>query len=540
MKQQSSPIAHNVHFLKGISAAVERPLGVFLLLFLSVFAFVPNAHAGASGKCGPNLRWSLEGNLLTIMGSGPMNNYSATGMPWNPRMVERVVFQGEPTSIGNNAFNSCRINIIDIPASVVTIGKGAFKGNKELSAVVMYDGLQSIGAEAFAKCPVLISLSFPESVTSIGNDACKECASLTSVSLPKGLYKLGSHAFDNCPMLVAYGALPDFINAENCRLYGLDSASVRKYLANPGAGASDMTVASVADLIQQPAGGAPAKKGGVTAERKKPVVERSATNRVADIDLNLPYNPVTDRAVFAFIFANQNYNSMGEVPFALNDGKSVETYCRQILGLPKENVTVYNNATLGQMREALAYMKDLCEVYNGDLELLIYYAGHGAPDEVTGKALLIPVDAYKPKQEVCLPMDELNNTLASFPSKAVTVFLDACFSGSQRTGDMIAECRGVALRPLPMKLGGNLAVFSAVTDAQTAWHYDQMGHGMFTYFLLKKLRETDGKATLGEIADYVTENVSRKSLTINRQRQTPTLTVSPALGSKWKSYRLVK
>ncbi len=525
--------------LSVVSSAVRKSLRVSLILVMLFMLGTSEAMAGASGKCGPNLRWNLDGNRLTIIGSGPMNNYSSSGMPWNPRMVERVVFQGEPTSIGNNAFNSCRINVIEIPSSVVSIGKGAFKGNKELSAVWMPEGLQSIGAEAFAKCPVLIRLTFPASVTSIGDEVCRECVSLTSVSLPRGLYKLGANAFVKCPMLIGYGSLPDFINTDNCRLYGLDETSVRKYLANPGVGSSEMTVADVADLIQQPGGNAPVKTTGNVPVKKKPTTARPV-GTVADIDMNLPYNPVTDRNVFAFIFANQNYNSMGEVPFALNDGKSVETYCRQILGLPKENINVYNDATLGQMREAIAYMKDLCEVYNGDLELVIYYAGHGAPDEVSGKALLIPVDAYKPKQEVCLSMDEFNSTLASLSNKATTVFLDACFSGSQRTGDMIAECRGVGLRPKPMQLGGNVAVFSAVTDAQTAWHYDEKGHGMFTYFLLKKLRETDGKATLGEIAEYVKENVSRKSLTINRQRQTPTLTVSPALGKKWESYRLVK
>lgn len=529
----------NLYRLNGLSAAVKRPLNVCLIFVLLLLLGASDAFAGASGKCGPNLRWNLDGNRLTIIGSGPMNNYSSSGMPWNPRLVERVVFQGEPTSIGNNAFNSCRINVIEIPSSVVSIGKGAFKGNKELSAVWMPEGLQSIGAEAFAKCPVLIRLTFPTSVTSIGDEVCRECVSLTSVSLPRGLYKLGANAFVKCPMLIGYGSLPDFINTDNCRLYGLDETSVRKYMANPGVGSSEMTVADVADLIQQPGGNAPVKTTGNMPVQKKPTTARPV-GAVADIDMNLPYNPVTDRNVFAFIFANQNYISMGEVPFALNDGKSVETYCRQILGLPKENINVYNDATLGQMREAIAYMKDLCEVYNGDLELVIYYAGHGAPDEVSGKALLIPVDAYKPKQEVCLSMDEFNSTLASLSNKATTVFLDACFSGSQRTGDMIAECRSVGLRPPRMQLSGNVVVFSAVTDAQTAWHYDEKGHGMFTYFLLKKLRETDGKATLGEIAEYVKENVSRKSLTINRQRQTPTLTVSPALGKKWESYRLVK
>ncbi len=533
------PIA-NLYRLNGLSAAVKRPLNVCLILVLLLLLGSSEVFAGASGKCGPDLRWNLDGGQLTITGYGPMNDYSYNTMPWNPRLVERVVFRGEPTSIGNNAFNSCRISVIEIPSSVVSIGNSAFKGNNKLSVVVMPEGLQSVGAEAFAKCSWLRNIVFPKNVTLIGNEVCKGCSHLLSVSLPKGLHELGTDAFIKCPMLVGYGSLPDFINADNCRLYGLDETYVKRYIANPDANTSELAVANTTGFVDHSISYAPVKTFGNTVSQMKPIVPVSVTRKVADIDMDLPQNPVTNNNVFAFIFANQNYDSLGDVPFALNDGKSVETYCHHILGLPKENIYVFNNATLGNMRAALAHMRELCEVYRGELELIIYYAGHGAPDVVSGTALLIPVDAYKPNQDYCMSMDEFNMKLASLPSKATTVFLDACFSGSQRTGDMIADCRSVGLRPPRMQLSGNVVVFSAVTDAQTAWQYDQMEHGMFTYFLLKKLRDTNGKATLGELAEYVKDNVSKKSLTINRQLQTPTLTVSPSLGSKWESYRLVK
>ena len=50
---------------------------------------------------------------------------------------------------------------------------------------------------------------------------------------------------------------------------------------------------------------------------------------------------------------------------------------------------------------------------------------------------------------------------------------------------------------------------------ETAYLYKEQRHGMFTYYLLKKLQETKGEATLGEISDYVTSEVRKQSIVIN-------------------------
>jgi hypothetical protein len=61
---------------------------------------------------------------------------------------------------------------------------------------------------------------------------------------------------------------------------------------------------------------------------------------------------------------------------------------------------------------------------------------------------------------------------------------------------------------------------------------------MFTYFLLKKLQETNGEATLGELEKYIKDNVSQQSLLINRKSQKPKVTPSPTLGNEWKNRKL--
>ena len=62
--------------------------------------------------------------------------------------------------------------------------------------------------------------------------------------------------------------------------------------------------------------------------------------------------------------------------------------------------------------------------------------------------------------------------------------------------------------------------------------------GIFTYYLLKKLKETNGNVTLGQLDDYIKKNVSIQSLKINGKNQEPKINKSPNIVYKWKTYQL--
>ena len=84
---------------------------------------------------------------------------------------------------------------------------------------------------------------------------------------------------------------------------------------------------------------------------------------------------------------------------------------------------------------------------------------------------------------------------------------------------------------------GNLVVFTAAQGDETAYQYAEKGHGMFTYFLLKKLQESKGDVTLGELGDYLTGEVKKASVVNNNKIQTPT--VIPAAGmADWRRWTL--
>ena len=98
--------------------------------------------------------------------------------------------------------------------------------------------------------------------------------------------------------------------------------------------------------------------------------------------------------------------------------------------------------------------------------------------------------------------------------------------------------RGIKVTPQKDNLSGNIVVFSATTADQVALPYSDKKHGMFTYFLLKKLQETVGNVTLQELGDYITENVKQQSLLLNNKAQTPCVTPSSSLGTSWCDWKL--
>ena len=118
------------------------------------------------------------------------------------------------------------------------------------------------------------------------------------------------------------------------------------------------------------------------------------------------------------------------------------------------------------------------------------------------------------------------------------VLMTACFSGTMRGEGMLTSARGVAIKAKATQPQGNLLVFSAAQGEETAYPYQEKSHGMFTYFLLKKLQETKGNCTLGELGDYVKSQVARRSIVVNGKSQTPTMEPSPSLTDNWRKMKL--
>jgi hypothetical protein len=259
----------------------------------------------------------------------------------------------------------------------------------------------------------------------------------------------------------------------------------------------------------------------------------------SDVDKDIPaVKTNSNSTMFAFIIANENYSD-APVPFALNDGRIFKEYCLKTLGLPEKHVRLFEDATAGRLIAAVEQIKEIATAYEGDAEVLLYYAGHGVPDEKRNTAYLLPVDGSSSDVSATgYPLEKLYTELSKLNLKSVTVFLDACFSGAKREDEMLASARGVAVKVKEEAPKGKMVVFSAATGDETAHQYEEKGHGLFTYFLLKKLQETGGNVSYGELSEYVTKQVKRQSIVINNKRQTPTVILSAEVSDSWQGKKL--
>ena len=280
----------------------------------------------------------------------------------------------------------------------------------------------------------------------------------------------------------------------------------------------------------------------ITPQKVQPSKNTVVASDRSDVDYAIPSaSQDISSNTFAVIIANEDYSSNARVPYASNDGEIMARYLTSAVGLPENHVKVYKNATYGKVAEAVNYIEKLGEAYGDKMNLIFYYAGHGVPDEKTKTALLLPVDGNPSISKTCYSVDELVKNLGNLKANNVILMIDACFSGATRNDDMLVAAsgnRGVRLRSNDIAPIGNMVVLSATQGDETAYPYDREQHGLFTYFLLKKLQENKGNVTLGELADYVIENVKQTSIVNNGKLQTPTVTVSPSLVGSWRDIPL--
>ena len=107
----------------------------------------------ASGECGDNLAWTLDDQgTLTVSGTGPIPSYDYRSTPWYDyrNQVTAVIIENGVTTIGSNAFfNMPQISSLTIPNSVTQIGDTAFYYSRNLAELSLPDGITAIGYEAF-------------------------------------------------------------------------------------------------------------------------------------------------------------------------------------------------------------------------------------------------------------------------------------------------------------------------------------------------------------------------------------------------------
>ena len=257
-----------------------------------------------------------------------------------------------------------------------------------------------------------------------------------------------------------------------------------------------------------------------------------------DIDTYLPVTDVQDPNSFAVIIANEHYEFEVPVPYALNDGAVFKRYLEKTLGVPEKNIRFVPDATLNKMRRNLQWLSDMVGVVGDQGRVIVYYSGHGMPDEASHNAYLLPVDGYSTDTRSGISTADFYKLLGNMKTRQTLVFLDACFSGAKREGGMMQSARGVAIKAKAAPVAAsNMVVFSAATGDETAWPLKDKEHGLFTYYLIEQLNKHNGCVSLGELSDNVTAEVKKMSMLDNGKMQTPTVT-APHDNNGWREWLL--
>ena len=121
----------------------------------------------------------------------------------NQKHLKSVMIEEGVETIGHEAFYNCTsLTSITIPNSVTTIGNMAFNGCIRLKSIIIPDSVTILGYSSmkkdggvFGNCEGLESITLSNRITEISNELCKGCSSLKSVTIPYGVTKIYFDAF---------------------------------------------------------------------------------------------------------------------------------------------------------------------------------------------------------------------------------------------------------------------------------------------------------------------------------------------------------
>ena len=245
---------------------------------------------------------------------------------------------------------------------------------------------------------------------------------------------------------------------------------------------------------------------------------------MSDVD-NLPQVQASPRkSACAIVIGIEKYRqALPTADYAKRDAQTVTEYLSRVMGYPAENIVTLFNDRAAKSDMEKYFAKWLANNVETDSSVFIYYSGHGAPDPKTGDAFLVPYDGDPSFiEQTCYPLARLYAELEKLPAKEIVVVLDSCFSGAGGRSVLATGARPLVMNPnkYPVR-SDRIAVLSASSGSQISSTYEENGHGLFTYFLLKGIKE--GNADLRNLYCYLKPQVEHIARKIYNNEQTPGL-----------------
>ncbi len=244
---------------------------------------------------------------------------------------------------------------------------------------------------------------------------------------------------------------------------------------------------------------------------------------LAEPDYRLPQRP-HDLAVAVGV---EHYSDLPDARYAVRDARAVYRHLLA-LGVPPRNVVF-----LADDKAGLASLEKYLELWlprrvKEDSRVYFFFSGHGAPDPVTGAAYLVPWDGdANYLKKTGFPLKRLYADLSELGARQTFVALDACFSGAGPRSVLASNVRPLVTRvESALPRDPTLTVLTASGPRQVSVSLDRVGHGAFTYYLLKGLdgeaADASGRVTAAGLERYLAPRVEDAARGFGRD-QTPRL-----------------
>jgi uncharacterized caspase-like protein len=121
---------------------------------------------------------------------------------------------------------------------------------------------------------------------------------------------------------------------------------------------------------------------------------------------------------------------------------------------------------------------------------------------------------------------EVVSALQKAQAKSVTMFIDACYSGQTRGGEvLIAGLKPIVPKTDEKAYPAEFTVITASAADQFSSASQDLKHGIFSFYLMKGMEgdadgNKDGRITSGELQQYLSEMVGKQAMGLNRTQNT--------------------
>jgi hypothetical protein len=270
----------------------------------------------------------------------------------------------------------------------------------------------------------------------------------------------------------------------------------------------------------------------IALRKDNTVGSNPATSKItSQVDAVPESSEVADSHRHALVIGIENYREhLPKAEFAYRDARVMTNYLIRSMGYPEENVVTLTNdhATRGDIEKYVEHWLPN-RVEAGDT-VFVYFSGHGAPNAKTLEPYLVPYDGDPSfLDSTGFSIKRLYSALGKLPARDIVVVLDSCFSGSGGRSVIAKGARpAVIMMDNPLSATENMTILAASGPDQISNTYNEQGHGLLTYFLLKGLQgegdlNNDGVIDMSELYAFVKPGVQRIARREFNADQTPQL-----------------